>query len=212
MYAAEESWPYIAMVAAQAANGSAQNRAAAPDVNAAGQPDTPVEVVTALLGKALESGDHGSMKQLVQQAHAVLAGLDPYLDSISTPPSEVRRVSRSGLAGESPAVCQCLWYSPVRTRTHTTARHTAVHVLMCAGVPGAHQRIAVAQLAGRPPAGDANPMIQVPPRLPQRYCWIRSSTDGENDGLIARGWRLHRARRSSCRRRSAAPARWRAAS
>jgi len=32
-------------------------------------------------------GPH-AVKQLVQQAHAVVAGLDPYLDQISTPPSQ----------------------------------------------------------------------------------------------------------------------------
>ena len=68
-------------------DGVAQDGA---DINAAGQPDTPVEIVTALLGKALQSEDQSAMKQLVQQAHAVMAGLDPYLDSISTPPGEVR--------------------------------------------------------------------------------------------------------------------------
>lgn len=58
------------------------------DANAAGQPDTPVEVLTALLGKALQQQDPEAVKQLVQQAHAVVAGLDPYLDQISTPPSQ----------------------------------------------------------------------------------------------------------------------------
>jgi NAD(P)-dependent dehydrogenase (short-subunit alcohol dehydrogenase family)/predicted O-methyltransferase YrrM len=59
------------------------------DVNAAGQPDTPVEVLTALLGKALQQQDPAAVKQLVEQAHALVAGLDPYLDQISTPPSQV---------------------------------------------------------------------------------------------------------------------------
>lgn len=75
------------MVSEAPTNGAAQN---GTDINAAGQPDTPVEVVTALLGKALQAQDSSAMKQLVQQAHAVMAGLDPYLDSISTPPAEVR--------------------------------------------------------------------------------------------------------------------------
>lgn len=58
------------------------------DANAAGQPDTPVEVLTALLGKALKLQDPAAVRELVQQAYAVVAGLDPYLDQISTPPSQ----------------------------------------------------------------------------------------------------------------------------
>lgn len=78
-----------AMAVNQTANGVAQNGSAVADANAAGEPDTPVEVLTALLGQALKSDDPGAVKQLVQQAHSVVAGLDPYLDSISTPPGDV---------------------------------------------------------------------------------------------------------------------------
>lgn len=78
--------------AASANTGMAADDGVGPhangDANAAGQPDTPVEVLTALLGKALQQQDPEAVKQLVQQAHAVVAGLDPYLDQISTPPSQ----------------------------------------------------------------------------------------------------------------------------
>ena len=70
-----------------AVNGGHQNGGA--DINAAGQPDTPMEVLTDLLGKALRCDDPAAAKQLVHQAHGIAAGLDPYLAEISTPPSEV---------------------------------------------------------------------------------------------------------------------------
>lgn len=76
------------MVAA-AADSGVHAAPAVDDVNAAGQPDTPVEVLTALLGKALSCDDPSAVRSLVQQAHALVEGLDPYLDSISTPPGNV---------------------------------------------------------------------------------------------------------------------------
>lgn len=66
------------------ANGNAQN------IHASGQPDTPVEVITALLQSALASGDVANMKSQLQKAYDVVAGLDPYLESVSTAPSSVR--------------------------------------------------------------------------------------------------------------------------
>lgn len=65
------------------ANGNAQN------VHASGQPDTPVEVITALLQNALASDDVADVKSQLQKAYDVVAGLDPYLESVSTPPSSV---------------------------------------------------------------------------------------------------------------------------
>lgn len=59
-------------------------------VHATGQPDTPVEVITALLHSALQSGSVEDIKKQLQQAYDVVAGLDPYLESVSTPPSAVR--------------------------------------------------------------------------------------------------------------------------
>ena len=59
-------------------------------VHATGQPDTPVEVITALLQSALQSGSVDDMKKQLQQAYDVVAGLDPYLEAVSTPPSAVR--------------------------------------------------------------------------------------------------------------------------
>ena len=80
---------HIMMAANCMANGAAPHTADDNnDPNAAGQPDTPVELLTALLGKALQCKDAAATRQLVKQAHAIVAGLDPYLDQISTPPSE----------------------------------------------------------------------------------------------------------------------------
>lgn len=75
-------------------------------VHATGQPDTPVEVITALLHGALQSGNVDDIKKQLQQAYDVVAGLDPYLEAVSTPPSAVR-ISHD----HNPCVC-----SNVRTR------------------------------------------------------------------------------------------------
>lgn len=75
-------------MAAPEANGISSNPALA-DINAAGQPDTPVEVLTALLQQALQTEDSASVRKLVHQAHSIVGGLDPYLEQISTPPSQV---------------------------------------------------------------------------------------------------------------------------
>ena len=71
------------------ANGKQQPN----DVHASGQPDTPVEVITALLQSALASENVADVKQQLQKAYDVVAGLDPYLESVSTPPSTVRHAS-----------------------------------------------------------------------------------------------------------------------
>lgn len=57
-----------------------------------GQPDTPVEVLVDILGKALQANDPSETRKLVESAHKLAKGLDPYLDAISTPPSEVHAV------------------------------------------------------------------------------------------------------------------------
>ena len=58
-------------------------------VHQTGEPDTPIEVITALLGKALDASDSSDREQLLKQAHDIASGLDPYLDSISSPPDQV---------------------------------------------------------------------------------------------------------------------------
>lgn len=68
---------------AQHSNGSENG------VHATGQPDTPVECLVDILDKALHAGDMQSMKSLVEHAYKLASGLDPYLDAISTPPSQV---------------------------------------------------------------------------------------------------------------------------
>ncbi len=60
------------------------------NLNATGQPDTPIEVLTDLLSKALQCKDPSEAQALVKGAHGIASGLDPYLDSISTKPSEVQ--------------------------------------------------------------------------------------------------------------------------
>jgi len=71
------------------ANGNTSSKAT-PDVHATGTPDTPVEVLTDLLSKAAKEEDVEQLRLLVQHAHKLVAGLDPYLEDISTPPSDVR--------------------------------------------------------------------------------------------------------------------------
>ncbi len=65
----------------------------ANDLHASGQPDTPVEVITALLQSALATENVADVKKQLQKAYDVVAGLDPYLEAVSTPPSTVGRVS-----------------------------------------------------------------------------------------------------------------------
>ena len=65
----------------------------ANDIHASGQPDTPVEVITALLQSALATENVADVKKQLQKAYDVVAGLDPYLEAVSTPPSTVGRVS-----------------------------------------------------------------------------------------------------------------------
>jgi CheY-like chemotaxis protein len=66
------------------------------DIHATGQPDTPIEVLTALLTKALQQQTLEQQRTYVQQALDIAAGLDAYLDKISSPPSKVRTVSLLG--------------------------------------------------------------------------------------------------------------------
>ncbi|KAL0056085.1 hypothetical protein WJX82_007602 [Trebouxia sp. C0006] len=61
----------------------------ANDIHASGQPDTPVEVITALLQSALATENVADVKKQLQKAYDVVAGLDPYLEAVSTPPSTV---------------------------------------------------------------------------------------------------------------------------
>ena len=59
-------------------------------IHSTGQPDTPVEVLVDLLGNALRASEPGEVRQLVERAYKLVAGLDSYLDAVSTPPSPVR--------------------------------------------------------------------------------------------------------------------------
>lgn len=61
----------------------------AEGIHATGQPDTPIEVLTALLTKALQQQTLEQQRTYVQQALDIAAGLDDYLDKISSPPSQV---------------------------------------------------------------------------------------------------------------------------
>lgn len=75
------------------------------DMNAAGQPDTPMEFLTDLLGKALHCNDPSEAQALVKQAHSIASGLDPYLDSISTPPSEVTLTAKADVQSAGSGIC-----------------------------------------------------------------------------------------------------------
>lgn len=90
------------------------------DINATGQPDTPMEVINSLLGQSLQAESSDDMKELVQDAYRISNGLDPYLDQMLSP---------------VPAACQDLitasdqhdWdgvYNEVSTRTE--ADHATV--------------------------------------------------------------------------------------
>lgn len=54
-----------------------------------GRPDTPIEALTEILTKATKEEDISALRSLVQDAYNLTAGLDPYLEKISTPPSKV---------------------------------------------------------------------------------------------------------------------------
>lgn len=62
---------------------------ASSSIHETGQPDTPVEVLTDILSKADCEKDVEVLRKLVNQAYKLVSGLDPYLDQISTPSSEV---------------------------------------------------------------------------------------------------------------------------
>lgn len=72
-------------------NGAAHEKAASPEnVHATGQPDTPIEVITDLLQKAMAGSSVEEVKGVVEKALAVAGGLDPYLEKVSSKPGEVR--------------------------------------------------------------------------------------------------------------------------
>ncbi len=48
-----------------------------------------MECLVDILDRALKAGDIESMRPLVEHAYKLASGLDPYLDAISTPPSQV---------------------------------------------------------------------------------------------------------------------------
>jgi hypothetical protein len=61
-------------------------------IHSTGQPDTPVEALVDLLGRALAAPDEAEMRGLVERAYKLVAGLDPYLDAVSTPPAPVSNI------------------------------------------------------------------------------------------------------------------------
>jgi hypothetical protein len=69
-----------------------------PSVHATGQPDTPIEVLEDILSQASKEKDVEQLRHLVQRAHKLVSGLDPYLEHISTPPSDVSLPLQSTLA------------------------------------------------------------------------------------------------------------------
>ena len=67
----------------------------AADVQATGHPDTPIEVITDLLQKALKQTDLEASHGLVQKALDIAAGLDGYMEKMSSPPPKVRARNHS---------------------------------------------------------------------------------------------------------------------
>eukprot|EP00879_Flechtneria_rotunda_P019807 GHRR01020820.1.p1 GENE.GHRR01020820.1~~GHRR01020820.1.p1 ORF type:complete len:456 (+),score=169.59 GHRR01020820.1:286-1653(+) len=59
------------------------------DIHATGQPDTPVEVLTNLLQEAMQQQTLEQQRQYVKQALDIAAGLDAYLDKVTSPPPKV---------------------------------------------------------------------------------------------------------------------------
>lgn len=59
------------------------------NIHETGQPDTPIEVLTNILGRARTEEDPKALRRLVEEAYKLTAGLDPYLEKCSTPPSAV---------------------------------------------------------------------------------------------------------------------------
>lgn len=66
------------------------------NINATGQPDTPMEVINNLLGQSLQAKSADDMKELVQDAYRISNGLDPYLDRMLSPvPAACRDLIRA---------------------------------------------------------------------------------------------------------------------
>jgi hypothetical protein len=70
------------------------------DIQATGQPDTPIEVITDLLQKALKQSSLEGSQDLVQKALDIASGLDGYMEKMSSPPPKVR------MWGERARVCE----------------------------------------------------------------------------------------------------------
>lgn len=68
---------------------------AAKDIHSTGQPDTPIEVITDLLQKAMQQDSLDATKTLVDKALQIAAGLDSYLEHISSKPSQVAFAPKS---------------------------------------------------------------------------------------------------------------------
>lgn len=113
----------------------------AVDIHATGAPDTPVEVITDLLERALKADDLQEVKKLVQQSYDVAGGLDPYMDKISTPPSKV-----CTNAGYQPSIPQ-LMISATQTRAYS--HFQLICAIVRADCPGSDSQNDRARLEGR---------------------------------------------------------------
>lgn len=61
----------------------------ADHIHDTGRPDTPIEALSDILKRATLEKDTTELRSLVEEAYKLAAGLDPYLEKISTPPSSV---------------------------------------------------------------------------------------------------------------------------
>ena len=69
-----------------------------------------MEVITDLLHRAVHTEDATASRELVQRAYDVASGLDEYLETVSSPPSEV------GLSATSCYRSEALWRCPAVLR------------------------------------------------------------------------------------------------
>ena len=98
--------------------------AARTDIHASGMPDTPVEEVTDLLSQALRSSDAAEVKSLVQRARDIIGGLDPYMESVSSKPSQVCwQLSPACMLWRSPPVAMMLNLQVVDSLIRQSVEH-----------------------------------------------------------------------------------------
>ena len=115
------------------------------NIHETGQPDTPVEVLTDILGRATQEQDVGKLRALVEQASKLVSGLDPYLEVISTPASPVSCYLSLEVAEHrfQHVLHNSLVGMPILLHTGRSGL-TAAGLHFFAGMPGVDQRVSSA--------------------------------------------------------------------